>query len=672
MLGDGYIRRRELGGSRVVELSSASEEDIGILRSQYPGLRIVKSGGNNFTYNVRGDCCGVPVSTLMYDIFSVDKLAHDKQIPDVCDGWSNYSVARLLAGLFTTDGSVYLTEGRYPHIAVTSTSLRLVQQVRNLLALRFGIFGSSILVYGREDRRVTYSLSFGTYGALRDFYSNVGFVGRKQAKLGKILLEWGGKRSEGNTLRLVRREWVGIVDTMDILVDGHDHLFVLANGLVVSNSGKTSAGVMEDILHFTGEYPEWYPKKNRRRQPSKGRICVEDFKKGALDIIEPKLKEWCPGWARMRKTRDKTTGALVRVEHPDTGSFFDVMTYRQPTDLHEGADLDYVHFDEPPPRDKFIASARGLIDRGGLCYITCTLVKEPWIVQDMFEPWQRGDKDVAFFFVETDDNVRERDGYLNQADIDDYFKFLDEGEAEVRRGGRFGKLNGKILRKFSRKAHTVLLEGPHVIPPHWQRYCVMDPHDSKPTYVAWVALSPPTPVSFAIWYREAMFGDMIVPQIAQAIKDVERGESIFLRIIDPNKGRTPSVQTGLTMMQSYAKHDLYFIDGNDDLKTGHEEMRRWFHYDTDRALGPDNYPQMYLAQYLTYMIKSCERYAWLPDASGRPVLVEEAKPDPKWKDFMDLIRYFCASMPHFQSSVWTPNRKVVPITGSRHRLGGIL
>lgn len=444
---------------------------------------------------------------------------------------------------------------------------------------------------------------------------------------------------------------------------------VLSGG---NRSSKTTGGVLEDIFHFTGEYPEWYPKKNRIKRPNKGRVVTEDFKKGALDIVEPKLKEWCPGWDSVRKLRDKTTGAIVRAELPD-GSFFDVMSYHQSVSLHEGADFDWLHFDEPPPFEMFKASKRGLMDRSGRCWLTCTLLKEPWVVTELFEPWQNGDKDIDFFFVETDDNSTDNGGYVAQEDIEEYSRFLDDQELETRRRGRFGKLEGRILKSFNRKVHTILLEGPHAIPPHWQRYCIMDPHDSKPTYCAWVALSPPTPVSFAVWYREVMFADMIVEQIADAIKTLEANEQIFLRIIDPNKGRTPSVQTGLTMIQSYAANGLYFIEANDDLKMGHAEMRKWFHYDKTRPAGPDNYPLTYLAQYLTYMIKSCERYSWLPDAQGRPVLVDEAKPDPKWKDFMDLIRYFFASMPVYtQKSILRPSeRKVIPIR-TRHRMGGIL
>lgn len=671
-IGDGYIRRRTLGGRRIVQLSSAEPQEVHYLIDLYPGLVLRKSGGANYTYNARGTCCGFDIKDLFYDLLPIDKLAQDKTIPEVCYEWDNSAVAAILSGLFTTDGSVFVCEGKYPHISFGNTSKRLVQQVQELLAVRFGIYGAPIATNISGRKRPMYIVNYGTYGALSLFHKHVGFVGRKQDILSDILQQWKGKRSDGNTVRLMRVDWVGELRTMDISVSGDHHLFVLANGCVVSNSSKTTAGVLEDVMAFSGEYPEWYPRENRRKQPNKGRIVVEDFKKGALDIIEPKFKEWCPDWPSMRKTRDKTTGALVRVENPKTGSFFDVMTNNQPTDLHEGADFDWLHFDEPPPHDKFVASARGLIDRGGRCWITCTLLKQPWIIQDLFEPWQNGDKDIDFFFCETDDNSTDRGGYLKPKDIEDYFKFLDDDQLEVRRGGKFGRLDGKIIKKFNRKVHTILLEGPHAIPEHWQRYCVMDPHDSKPTYVAWVALSPPQPVSFAVWYREAMFGDMIVEQIVTAIRQLEGQERIFLRIMDPNKGNTPTVQTGLTMKQAYAKHDMYFIDGNDSLKLGHLEMKKWFNYDPSRPVDMTNYPVMVLAHYLTYMIKSCERYAWDTDASGRPVLAEEAKPAQKWKDFMDLIRYFCASMPYFQgSSLWTPGRKVIPIT-TKHRMGGIL
>jgi hypothetical protein len=41
----------------------------------------------------------------------------------------------------------------------------------------------------------------------------------------------------------------------------------------------------------------------------------------------------------------------------------------------ESSDWDFLHIDEPCPRDMYVANARGLIDRGGSDWFTAKLAK---------------------------------------------------------------------------------------------------------------------------------------------------------------------------------------------------------------------------------------------------------------------------------------------------------
>lgn len=432
--------------------------------------------------------------------------------------------------------------------------------------------------------------------------------------------------------------------------------------------GKTTAGPgAEAGWHFTGRYPDWYPQENRLPRPFRGRLIGPDYKTWAREVLEPKLAEWWPDWASIEQKaeRDSTTHAITELNHPD-GSRINILSYMQAPKLHKGWSGHWAGFDEPPPREHFLSTKRGLVDYGGKCILTFTLITEPWILNDLYEPAVAGDPDIGFFFTSMDDNP-----YLESKEIDNYCRFLDPAEVETRRHGRFGMLSGRIYKIFNRKVHGIDLAGPKAIPRHWQRTFVIDPHDNKPVHCAWVALSPPAPVSFAVWYRHAVLSDMTIPQVCRYVKELEEqnNELIHRRIMDPNFGRKMQGNTKTRVQQDYASNGLSCILPDDALQAGHLRVRSWLHYDVNRPVGRDNFPRVYFANYLTTMIQSMEKYAYAAGPGGRPALVGDAVPDETWKDPCDLVRYYFMMNPVWEHPDWkaTESGVVVPITSSHRR-----
>lgn len=90
--------------------------------------------------------------------------------------------------------------------------------------------------------------------------------------------------SEGCKGSLMSKKAVGMIHCFDIEVDHPDHLFVLANGLITSNSAKHSAGMTKDKKSYSGipalqqftQSPEKY----------KDRAVVSELD-GVVDAIEP-------------------------------------------------------------------------------------------------------------------------------------------------------------------------------------------------------------------------------------------------------------------------------------------------------------------------------------------------------------------------------------------------
>ncbi len=125
-----------------------------------------------------------------------------------------------------------------------------------------------------------------------------------------------------------------------------------------------------------------------------------------------------------------------------------------------------------------------------------------------------------------------------------------------------------------------------------------------------------------------------------------------IRILDPNKGKTPSNVTGLTLLNEFAINQLYCTaDVNDSLSTGHLAVRERLHYDKKLPISTTNCPKLYFVKDKT---RECMRqlfsYVW-DDWRGRNQAGRSEKETPKDlnKDMPDCVRYLCVSNPYYMT-----------------------
>jgi hypothetical protein len=178
-------------------------------------------------------------------------LAHEKTIPDGIWSWDNLSVRQLLGGLFSTDGNFTARQdGVTINFAVTSPELALATQ--KLLELRLGIWTSTIRRITPEKRvnakhdLFWFSINHAT--AIRKFADLIPLVGKKRLELANLLpLLKRTPRNSELAFKVFSKEPVGNVPTYDIEVENDSHLFVLSNGLIVSNS-TADAGYLSKRL----------------------------------------------------------------------------------------------------------------------------------------------------------------------------------------------------------------------------------------------------------------------------------------------------------------------------------------------------------------------------------------------------------------------------------------
>jgi len=244
LLGDGCYTKAVNGA----HLSCADPKLIADLIAYLEdfNLKLTKLKGHDIYYRFSQIQITLrnPAVAMLNELQINHKYAHEKELPEVVYSWDNQSIASLIGGLIITDGSLYVSKEGRGRINFTSTSKKLVEQLLELLEWRFGIYATKVDEYfGEARKRPLYSFTIGAYYDVIKFLEEIPLLGIKAEKAKELLREHPPLKAKREP-RCSRLEqvYLGELPTYDIEVDHPDHLFVLANGLIVSNSAKHTGG----------------------------------------------------------------------------------------------------------------------------------------------------------------------------------------------------------------------------------------------------------------------------------------------------------------------------------------------------------------------------------------------------------------------------------------------
>jgi len=385
---------------------------------------------------------------------------------------------------------------------------------------------------------------------------------------------------------------------------------------------------------MTGMYPKWYPKENRFSGAIKGRIIAKDFQKGVGEVIIPFLDEWLDMSLVAKKYRNPI-GVPVKWSLKN-GSVFDILSHEQNTEQYEGWKGHVAWFDEPPPRDKYIATLRGLVDYRGRNWLTLTPLTQPWIYDDIYTSTDK--ERVHCVTVNIRDNP-----HLDEEAIKDFEAGLTEEEKEARIKGRFLHLSGLVYKEFTLQDHVV---DDFEIPQHWTRYMAIDPHERTPTAVMWFAVDPQE----NHWiYDELWLGGMDLVSIANAIHAQEGGLVPCVRLIDPHNDKDNAMAGGFNVRKEFMRHGIFCERANSDTQLGKSRVRKALK-PMYNHLSKTVQPQLRVFQSCKQTIYEFQHYLW--DEHRRNKEEQGIKDQVKKKDdhFMDCLRYIYNFEPRFMSN----------------------
>ncbi len=314
----------------------------------------------------------------------------------------------------------------------------------------------------------------------------------------------------------------------------------------------------------------------------------------------------------------------------------------QATMTFEGADHDWVLFDEPPPRSIFGAVWRGLTDRYGPLFISMTPVGNdaPWIFEE-FITKERNDVGGVQW------SIWDNPFIPHEAKVE----FLKGGsyteeELVARETGGWMFLTHRAFPTADPAVHVVR---PYEIPRDWVRGLCIDPAHRRPFALTWMAFGPnEEKVIYREWPQEdhsqMRSSTKVVRDYATIIRNLEGAEQVDFRILDPRFGKAHNTVKGqkqTSYQEDFAEFGLYFdceIPGTEREETGIQRIRELLWWDKESPISILNRPKLQIFTGCQNSINSLLNSNFVPP-SQRDSNVLPEKLLETYKDFRDNMRY---------------------------------
>jgi len=527
-----------------------------------------------------------------YTAWLADKLCHEKTVDlEDLSSWNRTSLLEFVAGLVDTDG------------AMSRGNDGFCLQFHNQSLSAVTAFGYAVLALWNEpvtygvDNRAKYKNGPVHRAYVRNPYAIKRICDElknyvvHQRKLGTTGIEAVGKRSRAEAIKLTAKP-AGKCRVFDITVDHPSNMYMLANGLITSNCGKTVCGAIELSYHLTGIYPEWWEGK-RFEHP------IEAWAAGQTgqttrDTVQ---KELLGGLGRLgtgtipkecivsAAPKNGIAGAIdiVRVKHSSGGvSVLGFKSYDQDIKAFYGTAKHVIWLDEECPALVYNECLIRTMTTNGILYVTFTPLQgvSRFIVDFCRNAtYLEGALPIS---VPADDLEKEQDssdvGLASDAELSgraviqagwDHAPWLDEEmkrrlEANTPWNLRAARRNGTPSigggNVYPLALEDIVIDD-FEIPGSWPRLYGLDVGWNK-TAAVWAAVNPSDRMIYV--YSEHYSGKSEPEIHAASIKS--RGEAIT-GVIDP-AARGRSQKDGLRLIDEYKKHGLKLAPADNSVEAG--------------------------------------------------------------------------------------------------------
>ncbi len=290
----------------------------------------------------------------------------------------------------------------------------------------------------------------------------------------------------------------------------------------------------------------------------------------------------------------------------------------------QGASLDFVWFDEEPPRDIYEECRMRIIDKKGDLFGTMTPLKGMTFIYNKIYMNEDNDPNIWHISMEWADNP-----YLDKDEIENVSRSMSPEELAARRYGKFSAAKGLVYYEFNEAVHVI---EPAYIPKEWYDNISIDPGLNNPLSCHWYAVDGDGTVYVIKEHYEA--GKDVYHHAAR-IREICAdlgwpcdGAGRYCALIDSAAGQK-------TLAYSKSVAELFFENGinvntkvNKDLFSGISRVKNYL-------LDSNSKPRMYIFNTCTNLIREIKGYFW----------GENDVPKKRDDHALDELRYYISSRP---------------------------
>lgn len=303
--------------------------------------------------------------------------------------------------------------------------------------------------------------------------------------------------------------------------------------------GKTAALVNEAYWAATGYCPilDTYTKV-----PCKIIMLIDDAEKADM-LHLPELRKWyeIPDKWVSKDGKPHTSS----INFPN-GSSIKFLSHGIDPMKSEGIMFDVLIADEPPPKALYNSLTRGMREKGSIkrTIIAGTPITEAWLLNEVYNPWKKGELPYADCFLGSSDANKENLDWDRQ---EKWLARLSPEERESRQHGKFFNLSGLAFAHiFDLKVHVI---DPIEWPRNWPVVVAIDPAGSKPHVACMLGVDPQnnlyyiTEISLRApardfarklkeWYRDYPVKDIVCDSLGSSGMSGGEGLSSFIEVLN--------------------------------------------------------------------------------------------------------------------------------------------
>jgi len=392
-----------------------------------------------------------------------------------------------------------------------------------------------------------------------------------------------------------------------------------------NRSGKTECGAVEAVWWARGIHPY---------RPNRENVCgwvVSPTYEVQREVSQSKIlsylrPEWIVDVTMQSGRKSSPEGGVIdylTIKNVFGGvSRIGFKSADQGREKFQGASLDFVWFDEEPPRDVYEECLMRVMDRKGEIWGTMTPLKGRTFVYDEIYLNKRQNKEIWSITMEWADNP-----YLDPQEIELLTNAFDKESVESRRYGKFSDEGGLVYPEFDDSVHVV---DPFPVPKDWYDNISIDPGLHNPLSAHFYAVDYDGNVYVIAEHyesgRDIDYHAARIKAIADELDWHRDGKGRLRCIIDSAAGQRTLSSLKSVADLFYEKDILCDTKVDKDLWSGIAAVKDWL---------KERPPKLVIFRNCVNMIREIKGYRW---GNGDAPIKED-------DHAMDELRYYLMSKP---------------------------